>query len=145
MGSIFKLSTLNKDKLNKLLTPIIFCHKEERIKHLLVEYDSVSLNEVLSARLLNIDADKRNLLVTDVLNNIINNLGKVLIIKDFEILFDPEYQIDVIKYFTLINRNKKVIVIWNGKYKDGKLTYAEPEYIDYKSYNIKDYDISCII
>ena len=145
MGSTYRLSTLNKNKLSKLLTPIVFCYEEESIKHLLGEYESVSVNEVLSAKLLEINAKKRNLLVTDVLNDIINTLGESLLIKDFEILFDPEYQIDVLKYFVLMNRNKKVAVIWSGQHKNGKLIYAEPDYLDYKIYNIKDYDISCII
>lgn len=145
MGSTYRISTINTEKLNKLLTPVIFCQKIEKVAHLLNEYEIVSVNEVLAKKLLEIDADKRYLLVTDVLNKILNNFGEPMVIKDFEMLFDPEYQIDVLKFFINLNRTKKIALIWNGKVKDDKLIFAEPGNLDYKSYNIRDYDISCII
>ena len=42
-------------------------------------------------------------------------------------------------------RKKLFRVIWHGTYIDGKLIYAEEGYLDYKVYNICDYDITCII
>jgi len=145
MGSTIKLSSLNKDKLNKLLTPIVSCVNENKVTSYKKGYNVLSINEILSKRLLIYERDKRNLFVADELNKIIENNGEPLLIRDFEILFNPEYQLDILKLFIIANRKKKIAVLWSGRYEDDKLLFAEPGYIDYKSYNVNDYDISCII
>ena len=145
MGSTFKLSSLDKDKLNELLTPIVFCADKDKIAPYIEGYKVLSINGIVSKRLLELEQDKRNLFVGDVLSNIIDKAGEPLLIKDFEILFDPEYQLDILKLFIMANRKKRIAIIWCGKCRGGKLIFAEPEYPDYKSYNIKDYDISCLI
>lgn len=145
MGFTIKLSSLNKDKLNKLLTPIVFCINENKVASYTKEYNVLSINEILAKRLMIYERYKRNLFVADEVNKIINGNGEPLLIRDFEVLFNPEYQFDVLKLFIMANRKKKIAVLWSGKYEDGRLLFAEPGYIDYKSYNINDYDISCII
>lgn len=145
MGSTFKISSLNKDKLNKILTPIVFCINEKKVASCTKGYDILSINEILSKQLLTYERDKQNLFVADEVNKIIYNSGQPVLIRDFEMLFNPEYQLDVIKLFIIANRKKKITVFWSGRYENGKLLFAEPGYIDYKSYNVKDYDISCII
>lgn len=42
----------------------------------------------------------------------------------------------------MANRRKQMVILWCGTYENGKLFFAEPEYADYKTYNIADYDIS---
>lgn len=145
MGSTIKMSSLNKDKLNKLLTPIVFCIDGNKVASLTKEYNILSVNEILSKRLLTYERYSRNLFVADELDKIIEKNGESLLIIDFEILFNPEYQLDVLKLFIIANRKKKIAVLWSGRYESGKLLFAEPGYIDYKSYNVNDYDISCII
>ena len=49
-----------------------------------------------------------------------------VLITDFEMLFDPRYEIDVIKLFCDKARITNVAVKWPGKYTNSKLTYAEP-------------------
>lgn len=145
MGSTFKISSLNKDKLDKLLTPIVFCVNEEKVVNFTKEYCVLSINEILTLRLLGFEPEERNLMVADEFNKIIAENKEPLLIKDFEILFNPEYQFDVLKLFIMANRRKQVSVLWCGTYENGRLFFAEPVYIDYKSYNLADYDISCII
>lgn len=145
MGSTINLSLLSKDKINKLLTPIIFCINENKVSSYTKGYNDLCINEILSKQLLIYERDKRNLFVADELNKIIDNSEGPLLIRDFGILFNPEYQLDVLKLFILANRKKEIAVLWSGRYEDGKLLFAEPGYIDYKSYNITDYDITCII
>jgi len=145
MGSIYKLSSLTPEKINKLLFPIIFCVDKTKISKYITGYDVLSLNEVLSKRLLSYEQHKRYLHISDEINATIQSKKGNMLITDFEILFDPEYQIDVLKLFILLNRKQKIAVLWPGKYEQNKLKFAEPEYQDYKSYNIKDYDITCII
>lgn len=145
MGSIIKLSSINNDIIGKLMPPIIFCISEEKLTVFTKEYQVISINGILSRRLLQYEPDKCNLFIADEFDEIISNIDGPILIKDFEILFDPQLQIDVLRLFILANRKKRIAILWCGKYKTGKLIFAEPEYKDYKSYNIKDYDISCIV
>ena len=64
---------------------------------------------------------------------------------NFLLQFRPQYKIDVI--VTLINacRRKKIAAIWPGIYKNGKLIYAEEGFADYNVYEVKNYDITCVI
>jgi len=111
MGCIIKLYSLNKDKLNKILTPIVFCINGNKVASCAKEYNILSINEILSKRLLIYERYKRNLFVADELDKIIENNGQPLLIKDFEILFNPEYQLDVLKLFIIANRKKKIAVL----------------------------------
>lgn len=64
---------------------------------------------------------------------------------DYEMLFDPRYNIDVIKLFCEMSRRVKIVIKWCGTLQDNRLVYATPAYKDFHSYNIYDYDIICVI
>ena len=145
MGFTVKLSALRVDDFNKLLTPVVFCVDEKKASSFTKDYSVLSVNGLLSEKLIRIEESKRNIFAADEMNKLIAGSNEPVLIKDFEILFDPEYQIDVLKLFILANRKKRIAVLWCGTYKDGKLFFAEPGYKDYHVYNISDYDISCII
>ena len=145
MGSTHKLFSVTPGNINKLMFPIIFCIDKTKISKYIKGYTFLSLNEILAKRLLPYAQDKRKLFVIDELNRIVHSIEGPLLIEDFEILFDPDYQIDVLKTFILLNREKKIAVLWPGKFEKGKLKFAKPEYKDYKSYNINDYDMTCIV
>lgn len=145
MGATFKFSSMNKVEIEKLMKPLILCVRQDKITSYISEYNVLSVNGLLSKNLLRYEFDKRSIFITDEFNKIIDNINDPILIKDFEILFDPAFQLDVLKLFIMANRKKRVTVLWCGKYKNGRLIFAEPEYEDYKSYNISDYDISCIV
>lgn len=145
MGSTFKLFSLSQNGIETLLSPVVFCINEDKIIPYTKDYEVLSINGILSKRLIDIEQDKRTFFILDEFNNIIEESGESLLIRDFEILFNPDYQIDILKMFVLANRKKKITILWCGTYEDGKLIFAEPDYRDYKSYSVKDYDISCII
>ena len=65
-------------------------------------------------------------------------------IKDFEMLFDPRYEIDVLKLFCDKARITNVAVKWPGKYINGKLTYADPGAPDYHEYDCNAYQIRIV-
>jgi hypothetical protein len=54
------------------------------------------------------------------------------------------YEIDVLRLFTDIARQRKLIIKWCGSADENTLTYAEQGYADYKRYNINDYDITVV-
>jgi len=145
MGFVYNLASIDPDKLDKLMFPIIFCTNKTKISKYVNQYTRLSLNKTLSKRLLSYKQDKRKLFILDELNNIVKKQDGSLFIQDFEILFDPNFQIDVLKTFILLNRYRKIAVLWPGIYKNKKLIFAEPGYKDYKVYNIDHYDINCII
>ena len=66
------------------------------------------------------------------------------IIRDIDVMFNPEYQVDVLKLMISARKRKKYSVIWPGSLKDNKLIYAEEGYQDYKVFDLEDYDIICV-
>jgi hypothetical protein len=42
-------------------------------------------------------------------------------------------------------KRKRYSVIWPGKCENGKLIYGEEGYPDYRTYDIENYDITCVI
>lgn len=88
---------------------------------------------------------ERSIRIRYCLDKVLGILPDESVIKDFDVLFNPQYKIDVI--VTLINacRRKKFAAIWPGIYKNGKLIYAEEGFADYKVYEVKNYDITCVI
>jgi hypothetical protein len=63
---------------------------------------------------------------------------------DFEMLFDPRYDIDVLRLFRDMSRRCKLIVRWCGGVDGDTLVYAEQGCRDYARYNPGDYKIACV-
>ena len=63
---------------------------------------------------------------------------------NIDILFNPDYKLDIIKYFVNLARTKQIIVQWCGIIENNYLMYSEQNYMDYVKYVIKDYNIACI-
>lgn len=60
-------------------------------------------------------------------------------------LFNPEYKIDVLRLLIDANKKHPFKVLWAGSYEDGRLIYSEEGLADYKTYEINDYDIVCVV
>lgn len=80
-----------------------------------------------------------------IFNQIIDQLPDYSVIKDFDVMFNPEYKVDVLKVMTVTCKKKPFSVIWPGKYEDGKLFYAEAGYEDFRTFRIEEYDVICIV
>ena len=76
---------------------------------------------------------------------VLESLPEQPIIKDIDVLFNPEYKVDVMKMLASAYKQKKFSLVWPGSYTDGKLIYSEEGYPDYRVYEIKDYDIMYVI
>lgn len=145
MGFICDLLEVKKivEKKNDFL--IISCISLEIIKNTFNQFKILSLGEVLSKELLKIEKNNRKFAVESILKQILSNIDKnELLIMDIDILFNPEYKLDIIKLFIQLSRNKKIIVQWPGKLDSQYLIYSTPEYEDYRRYFIKNYDIICL-
>lgn len=135
------------DEFIKIYTnsPIIICDKHESTIQAYNTFNLISLGIELSDKLVRYKADERDDRVLDELDTILNkNTNKQLIIKDIDILFNPNYKFDVLRYFCNLARIKQVIVLWNGEVSNGILKYSESGYLDFKKYIIKNYDIICV-
>jgi hypothetical protein len=147
MGATINVSMLNADVLKKTTTPIILCSFPNRVARLMEggQYVPLNLNIKLAEALVIFPQAQRSRRANDEIMSIASQCQKPILLEDYEILFDPRYEIDAIKVFTEIARRQKVIVKWCGRVNGNVLEYATPEYKDYHSFRIQDYDITCVI
>ena len=80
-----------------------------------------------------------------IFNSVLDRYPDGVTIKDIDVLFNPDYKVDVLKILIAARKRKRYCVIWPGRFEDGKLIYAEEGYPDYKVYEIANYDITCVI
>lgn len=126
--------------------PVISMQKTEITKDKFFDYDIISLGQILSSELLNCSKEEREKNVFCVLEKIFNRIqSKKMIIENIDILFNPKYNIDILGFFINLGRNAKIIVIWPGQFALESLVYANPGYADYRRYQVKDYNIICLI
>ena len=147
MGTLIKSSQFSKKMLEKTNTPIILCSSAPRLKKIIAEagYQELRLNGLLAEALVKKDAAIRPQFVSDEAIRIVSSIQGPIFLTDYEMLFDPRYSIDVIRFFYELSRRAKIVIKWCGTLDDNHLVYATPAYSDFHSYNIHDYDITCII
>ncbi len=126
---------------SSMAKPIIYCHPSKEI------YDqAISLNVPLAMELKKQGtAMMRTMRMEQNIIKVLSAIPENSIIKDFDVMFHPDYQIDVVKMLGNVYRKRQFTVIWPGRYEDGKLYYAEEGYKDYKSFEISNYDITVVI
>ena len=147
MGAIIKSSQFNKEMLKKISTPIVLCSFAPRLKKIFTEtgYKELSLNKMLAEALFEKESSDRPQFVSDEAIRIITSLQDPILLTDYEILFDPRCCLDVIRFFYELSRRVKIVIKWCGTLEDDRLVYATPDHIDFHSFNICDYDITCVI
>lgn len=107
--------------------------------------ESVSVGNRLANELLKCKPHRRSFRIESILEQILREYPDGIIIKDFDVLFNPEYKIDLIQIMVSIAKRKPFGVLWPGKIEDGKLYYAEEGYEDYKVFEIQNYDVICVV
>lgn len=103
-----------------------------------------SVSKELADELLACKPNRRSMKLEQIFNKVLDRYPDGVTIKDIDVMFNPEYQVDVLKILIEARKRKKYSVIWPGRFEDGKLIYAEEEYPDYKVYEIANYDITCV-
>lgn len=146
LGSVLKSVQLTAELLKKATIPIILCAYSARIAQLIDNgrYNNINLNIELAEALLRLPPSQRSKRANDEIMNLISKCSDSILLTDYEILFDPRYDLDVIKVFNEISRRQKVVVKWRGTFNGNYLEYATPEHQDYHSFRIADYDIICV-
>ena len=125
--------------------------EEALVSRLLVYFDSLkkllepkSISKELADELLACKSNRRSMKLEQIFNSVLDKYPDGVTIKDIDVLFNPDYKVDVLKILIAARKRKRYSVIWPGRYEDGKLIYAEEGYPDYKVYEIANYDITCV-
>ncbi len=146
MGSKVKCSLPVIESIAKSNAPTIICNLSKRYLNNMFEIsnETISLNLILAQNLLKFQVDERADVVQNEVMNILTESKTSLLLKDFEMLFDPSYKIDVVRLIYEVSRLRKTIALWPGTLSENNLVYANAESPDYQVCNINNYDIICV-
>lgn len=104
-----------------------------------------SVSKPLAEALLACKPNRRSIKLEQMFNNVLDTYPDGMVIRDIDVMFNPDYKVDVLKILMAARKRKKYSVIWPGKCENGKLIYGEEGFSDYKIYDVEDYDITCVI
>jgi len=95
----------------------------------------ININLELSRRMLDLTERQRALQLPRLLGDIVATAsGKMVLLDNIEILFDPDLKQDPLRLLQGLSRNKTIITAWNGSFLNGYITYAKPDHLEYKRY-----------
>lgn len=96
----------------------------------------LNVNLELSKRMLELTRTQRSRQVERLLKEVIAAVpGDVVLLDNLEILFDTALEVTPLRLLQVSSRNRTLVATWNGSFRDGTLTYAEPghpEFIQFK-------------
>lgn len=142
-----KPSALTSEILNtgQSGVPFVICTDVPRVKRQLdsAGYREVRINQELSKRLMDFPKDERPKQLEETLKSMLNYHVPIYI-TNFEMLFDPRYEIDILKFFCEKARIINVAIKWPGYYANEQLTYASPEDQDYHEFDCNAYQIRIV-
>lgn len=138
MGTIIEFHQVDDEEaiLSRLLVYMKAIHK-------LLEPKSVS--KELAEGLLACKPNRRSMKLEQIFNDVLDKYPDGVTIKDIDVMFNPDYKVDVLKILIAARERKQYSVIWPGRFENGKLYYSDEGYVDYKVYDLEDYDIICVI
>jgi len=147
MGEIYTKYNFDLDLVKRNRSLVVICMKyDEFLKHKEIkDLSIINLGLDLSLVLKEHPVESRNSKVIDELNNIFARVQtEHILVKNLDMLFNPEYKLNILKYFIDLSRNKLIFLEWPGKFKNRELEYSEINYSDYQKYNIDNYKIALI-
>jgi hypothetical protein len=81
---------------------------------------------------------QRPLFTLEMIQHAVESAVNGLALDQIEILFDPDLHIDPLHLAQSLSRRRLVLLSWPGKYQPGRLTYAEPNHFEYRTYQLTD-------
>lgn len=114
--------------------------KTSVVQNLAKQHDAepVNINLSLSKELLELTEKQRQLRLPKILAQTVSGNKDTVFLDNIEILFDVELKQDPLRLLQGLSRNLTVVASWNGTFKRGRLTYAEPSHREYRSYDLTD-------
>ena len=107
--------------------------------------DAFSVNKPLAEKLYPLRPAARTMRLEQCFRAILETLPSGAVIKDIDVMFHPDYRVDVLKILIEANKTKPFAIVWPGAYSDGRLIYSEETLPDYKVFEINDYDVCCVV
>lgn len=87
----------------------------------------VNVNLELSKKMLELTRTQRSRQVERLLKEVIAPVpGDVVLLDNLEILFDTSLEVEPLRLLQMSSRNRTIVASWNGSFRKGTLTYAEP-------------------
>lgn len=137
MQKILDVNNIDKDSL-------FFLDKKNGISNI-PNFIIINLGLELSKSLIKYNKNDRKYKIEFEVKQIINKIeSQNIFLRNIELLFNPHYKLNIIKFFKNLARNKKLVVIWPGKILENELIYSEADYYDFAKYNINNYDITIL-
>lgn len=140
MAVVVKKNKLAVFEKTGLPQPVIFCQPDPAFEEV-----AVSLNVQLAQKLSSLKPSRRTMRLEQCFRQVIDSLPENPTIQDFDVLFNPDYEVDVLRVMVSVGRSKPFQVVWPGKYEDGRLIYAEEGFRDYKVFEISKYDVTVVV
>ncbi|MCD8293624.1 MAG: hypothetical protein LUE27_00045 [Clostridia bacterium] len=141
MGTIIPAKIFSPTDLTGLLKPIIYCCSYDGL-----DARALPINVPLARELLKYESAARTMLMKECFTNVVEEFPDDCTIKNFDVMFNPAYKIDVLGIMVSVCKIKPFNLIWSGTLDSNgkKLIYAENGFKDHTVYEIDDYDITCI-
>lgn len=140
MGNIIRAYQLLQYDFEGVQKPLVYCNCDIEFLN-----NAISLESDMTDALLSVPKKFRNTRVPQCFDKVLSLFPANIVLKHIDVLFNPDYKIDVIAMLVLACKRHNFSIVWPGKYIDGRLIYGEEDYRDYQIYNIKDYDITCVL
>ena len=101
----------------------------------------LNIGPELGKRLSAIPQKQRHLLVGTVLNELadLHAKGDILLLDNIEILFDRSLQLDPLDILKRHAHARRVVAVWPGELRSGRLTYAEMGHAEFQDYPIEGF------
>ena len=139
MGTIIEIEHLSPDQEAMISRLMIYYKKLKKAQ------EPRSLSKPLAEAILACKPNRRSMKLGQIFSTVLAQYPDGVIIKDMDVMFNPEYKVDVLKILQETRKQKSYSVVWPGRFEDGKLIYSEEGYPDYKVFNLDNYDITCVI
>lgn len=99
-----------------------------------------NVNLELSLRMLDLTERQRALQLPRLLGEIVGaSITDVVLLDNFEILFDVSLKQDPLRLLQGLSRNKTVVAAWSGSITGENMVYATPDHPEYRRYPIRDF------
>ena len=119
MGEIIEYGNLQRQK-NTISRLLIYW---TRIREL--SSQPVSVSKQLSEKLQDVSPRSRTMRLASCFQSVLAQYPDNVVIKDIDVMFNPAYQVDVLKILTEARKSKPYSVIWPGRYENGTLYYSD--------------------
>ncbi len=99
-----------------------------------------NVNLELSKRMLDLTFRQRTLGLGELLSEVAGEVSpEPILLDNIEMLFEPSLTQDPVRLLKGLARNRTVVAAWNGLFRDGFLTYAEPSHPEYHRTCVQDF------